>query len=119
KRMQDLRVTNLAVNYDLIGWRVGRNRVLIGEHDGISMEELSIRPRKRDRDDESGAQAESRSKRLAKLRDRVVLYDGILQSIESVRDLRGAARDEQFMEELGAKKGYFHALKYDTLTSIP
>lgn len=28
-RMQDLRVTDLAVNYELISWRVGRNRVLI------------------------------------------------------------------------------------------
>jgi hypothetical protein len=27
-RMQDLRVTSLAVNYDLISWRIGRNRVL-------------------------------------------------------------------------------------------
>ena len=27
-RMQDLRVTSLAVNYDLVNWRVGRNRVL-------------------------------------------------------------------------------------------
>jgi signal recognition particle subunit SRP68 len=114
KRMQDLRVTNLAVNYDLIGWRVGRNRVLIGEHDGIDMEELLVKTRKRSRsDEETGSKTESKSKRLAKLQDRVVLYDGILQSIESVRDLRGAARDEDFMEELEAKKSYFHALKYD------
>jgi signal recognition particle subunit SRP68 len=114
RRMQDLRVTNLAVNYDLIGWRVGRNRVLIGEHDGIGMDELLVKTRKRRRGgDELSTKTESRSKRLAKLQDRVVLYDGILQSIESVRDLRGAARDEEFMEELEAKKNYFHALKYD------
>ena len=119
RRMQDLRVTNLAVNYDLIGWRVGRNRVLIGEHDGIGMDELSVKTRKRSRGgDEPSTKTESRSKRLAKLQDRVVLYDGILQSIESVRDLRGAARDEEFMEELEAKKNYFHALKYDISTPV-
>jgi signal recognition particle subunit SRP68 len=117
RRMQDLRVTNLAVNYDLIGWRVGRNRVLIGEQDGINTEQLSVKTLKRSR---SGSQSvdktESRSKRLARLQDRVVLYDAILQSIESVKDLRGAARDTEFMEELEAKKNYFHALKYDIST---
>jgi signal recognition particle subunit SRP68 len=113
RRMQDLRVTNLAVNYDLIGWRVGRNRALIGEQDG-SAEDVSAKTRKRTRSgDESVGKAESRSKRLAKLQDRIVLYDGILQSIESVKDLRGAARDADFMDELEAKKNYFHALKYE------
>jgi signal recognition particle subunit SRP68 len=112
-RIQDLRVTNLVVNYDLIGWRVGRNRVLIGGRDGVDLETLPVKPPRRVRRDgqEWTEKAEGRGRKLARLRDRIVLYDAILQSIDSVKDLRGAVRDFGFVEELDGKRSYFQALK--------
>ena len=111
-RMQDLRITNLAVNYDLVGWRVGRNRILIGEDDGMELKSSSVNKPKRPRKD--GKQWEEREegtgRKLARLRERTVLYDAILQSIDSVKDLPGAA-EPSFREELDGKRAYFQALK--------
>lgn len=112
-RMQDLRVTSLAVNYDLIGWRIGRNRVLIGEDDGASLEGEKLRKPKRARKDgkEWVEKEEGNGRKLARLRERVVIYDATLQSIDSVKELRGAVRDAAFIEELEGKRAYFQALK--------
>ncbi|OQO07056.1 hypothetical protein B0A48_07622 [Cryoendolithus antarcticus] len=112
-RMQDLRVTSLAVNYDLVSWRVGRNRVLIGDRDGLDFPAHVQKQSKRTRKDGTPypVQPEPRSRKLARLRERVVLYDAAIQSIESVKDLRGAMRDETFVAELDAKSAYFRALK--------
>lgn len=112
-RMQDLRVTILAVNYDLIQWRVGRNRVLIGEDDGLKLDgDQAKRPRKALKDGtEPVEKEEGTGKKLARLRERVVLYDSILQSIDSVKELRGAVRDSGFIKELEGKRSYFQALK--------
>lgn len=116
-RMQDLRVTSLAVNYDLIGWRVGRNRMLIGLDDGLHMDgEPPRRRRASNKDGEEAAQqSEGVNKAMARLRERNVLYDGILQSIESIKELRGAARDQTFLNELEGQLAYFRALKYAPL----
>jgi signal recognition particle subunit SRP68 len=112
-RMQDLRVTSLAVNYGLIGWRVGRNRVLIGDDDGAELKDAS--PKKLKRSQKSGTELvekqEGNGRKLARLRERVVLYDAILQSIDSVKELPGAA-EISFREELEGKRAYFQALKY-------
>jgi signal recognition particle subunit SRP68 len=35
KRMQSLQITRTAVGYEMVSWRIGRNRVLVGERDGI------------------------------------------------------------------------------------
>ena len=112
-RMQDLRVANLAVNYDLVGWRVGRNRVLIGEDDGSSLpKNLSRKPRGQRKDGKEERKQEGTGRKLARLRERVVLYDAILQSIDSVKELPGAA-EPSFRDELDGKRAYFQALKYD------
>lgn len=105
-RMQDLRVTNLAVNYDLIGWRVGRNRVLIGSQDGLEFDFTRGKQHSQQKTISIG-----KGQKLSKLRERVVLYDAILQSIDSVKDLQGANREAAFVEELDAKRAYFQALK--------
>ncbi|KAF4301882.1 hypothetical protein GTA08_BOTSDO06315 [Botryosphaeria dothidea] len=112
-RMQDLRVTDLAVNYALIGWRVGRNRVLIGDGDGADLgTEHFKKPKKPRRDGKEWAEKEEGTgRKLARIRERNVLYDSILQSIDSVKDLRGALRDATFIEELEGKKAYYRALK--------
>ncbi|KAI9780399.1 MAG: hypothetical protein M1816_002857 [Peltula sp. TS41687] len=117
RRMQALQVTRTAVNYALIGWRIGRNRMLIGPEDGAGMEgggSMRRRPRKRTTDGEEEAvveKPEGTGRQLARLRERVVLYDAILQSIDSIKDLPGVAGDETFMAELQAKRNYFRALK--------
>ncbi|KAK5729029.1 signal recognition particle subunit srp68 [Elasticomyces elasticus] len=112
-RMQDLRVTSLAVNYGLISWRVGRNRILIGDDDGLSFSALQPKKPKRPRKDGRPypEKEEPRSRKLARLRERVVLYDATIQSINSVKDLRGAMRDAAFVTELEGKEAYFRALK--------
>ena len=113
-RMQDLRVTSLAVNYDLVSWRVGRNRVLIGAgDDGMTFEPQVPKKAKRLRKDgsEYPAKEEGRGHKLARLKERVVLYDATIQSINSIKDLRGAMRDTTFVEELEGKANYFRALK--------
>lgn len=112
-RMQNLRVTSLSVNYDLVSWRVGRNRVLIGEDDGLLFESQRQKKPKRARKDgtEHPEQQEGRGRKLARLRERTVLYDSCIQSINSVKDLRGAMRDATFVEELDGKINYFRALK--------
>lgn len=115
-RMQDLRVTSLAVNYALVSWRVGRNRVLIGSEDGRLFEDRKAKRPKRQRDEEANhspaVKEEARGSKLARLRERVVLYDAIIQSIESIKEFRGAMRDESFVQEVEGKRAYFHALRY-------
>lgn len=112
-RMQNLRVTSLSVNYDLVSWRVGRNRALIGSNDGTTFEAQKHQKQKRSRKDgtEQVEKEEPRGRKLARLRERTVLYDSTIQSINSVKDLRGAVRDEKFVKELDAKANYFRALK--------
>lgn len=112
-RMQDLRVTSLSVNYDLVSWRVGRNRIMIGDNDGLTFEAQKQKKPARTRKDgtELPENEEGRGRKLARLRERVVLYDATIQSIESVKDLRGAMRDESFVQELEGKSAYFRALK--------
>ena len=112
-RMQDLRVTSLAVNYDLVSWRVGRNRTLVGEDDGMLFEPQFQKKPKHARKDgtEYPDKEESRGHKLARLKERVVLFDTSIQSINSVKEVRGAMRDAKFVEELETKANYFRALK--------
>lgn len=117
RRMQALQITRTAVNYDLVAWRIGRNRVLCGRQDGAVFEaEISRKP-KRHRTDgkEWVAREESNGKKLARLRERVVLYAATLQSLDSVKELPGVAADEGFMKELEAKRAYFAALRWTLL----
>lgn len=117
QRMQDLRVTSLAVNYALVSWRVGRNRTLIGSNDGMPFVRQPHKKRKRSKKDEAEyvEVPESRSHILARLRERVVLLDASIQSINSVKDLPGAVRDASFLSELDDKIVYFRALKCLTI----
>lgn len=109
KRMQDLQITRTAVNYALVGWRVGRNRVLCGEQDGIVFEA----PQGKTLKDGKAAMRrdEGSGKKLARLRERVVLYDLTLQSLEFVLELPGVAADSAFVQELEAKRSYFRSLR--------
>lgn len=140
-RTQDLRVTDLSVNFALISWRIGRNRVLItnsrrsrppptttttttnnnnNTDDGLlfSLDSPRVPPvRKRARQPtkpqrpSAPPKLESRAHALARLRARVVLYDSTLQSLDALAALRGAARDESLQAELAGRRTYFAALR--------
>ncbi|EPS27897.1 hypothetical protein PDE_02841 [Penicillium oxalicum 114-2] len=103
KRLQALQITRTAVNYNLVGWRVGRNRVLCGEHDGLTLEE--------DSNAKNTKHSASNGKKLNKLRERVVLYDSTLQSLDFILELPGVAADAAFVEDIEAKRRYFRALR--------
>lgn len=109
KRMQSLQITRTAVNYTLVEWLVGRNRMLCGEQDGISFDTSQA---KAARGEKGGKRRiEGRGKRLSQLRERLVLYDLTLQSLESVLELPGVAADSSFVQGLQGKLSYFRALR--------
>ncbi|PGH18312.1 hypothetical protein AJ80_04490 [Polytolypa hystricis UAMH7299] len=111
KRMQALQVTRTAVNYALITWRVGRNRVLCGPGDGLAAE-LDRLPTKPKAHRQTGRRKEETiGRRLGRLRERVALYDAILQSLDFIRELPGVAGDAAFVQELEAKRSYFQSLR--------
>ncbi|KAJ5678278.1 uncharacterized protein N7477_003911 [Penicillium maclennaniae] len=107
--MQALQITRTAVNYSLVGWRVGRNRVLCGEQDGLVFEDEQAK---------SGKETKRRGgngKKLTQLRERLVLYDSTLQSLDFILELPGVAADSTFVQDLEAKRRYFRALRCLTL----
>lgn len=112
RRMQGLQITRTAVNYALVGWRIGRNRILCGDQDGALLEPEIRQPKApRINGKTRPVQDESVGRKLTRLTERVVLYDSTLQSLDSVKELPGAAADEKFLEELNAKHAYFAALR--------
>ncbi|GES61559.1 signal recognition particle [Aspergillus terreus] len=113
RRMQSLQITRTAVNYALVGWRIGRNRVLCGDSDGVTFETDQVKTPKGGK--ASGKREEATRKKLARLRERVVLYDSTLQSIEFILELPGVAADSEFVGELEAKRSYFRALRCLTI----
>ncbi|KAI5865083.1 hypothetical protein GGS23DRAFT_557601 [Durotheca rogersii] len=111
-RIQSLQITRTAVNYQMISWRIGRNRVLSGEHDGALLDSAPTTTRKSKKDATSRKpKVEPPSKKIARLKDKVVLYDSTLKSIDSIKELPGVAADEELLEQLEATVKYFHALK--------
>ena len=109
-RMQALQITRTATNYALVGWRIGRNRILCGRQDGALLEPETYRRSGKD-DKRTTNQEESTGRKLARLRERVVLYDSSLQSLDTVKELPGVAADQNFVEGLEAKRAYFAALR--------
>lgn len=116
-RMQGLQITRTAVNYEMINWRIGRNRVLTGHDDG-GPEEYNASRRKKvkaAKDGEATEQQKKRelppSKKLAKLKEKVALYDGTLQNLESIKELPGVAADESLAAKIHGYEKYFGALK--------
>ncbi|KAL8712031.1 MAG: hypothetical protein Q9220_003727 [cf. Caloplaca sp. 1 TL-2023] len=112
-RMQSLQITRTAVNYNLVERRIGRNRVLCGDQDGATFEPEPVKKLNKPRADGKPRlpEAESKGRQLSRLKERVVLYDSTLQSLESVKELPGVAADQTFVRELEGKKAYFSALR--------
>ncbi|RKF60106.1 Signal recognition particle subunit SRP68 [Erysiphe neolycopersici] len=94
QRIQNLQVIQTAIRFDMISWRIDRNRVLLGEQDGIHVEKTK-----------------SIQRRLVRLRENTVLYDSILQSLSSIKDLAGIATDGPLLKEINAKHDYFSSLR--------
>ncbi|KAK0745163.1 hypothetical protein B0T21DRAFT_345257 [Apiosordaria backusii] len=115
-RMQSLQITRTAVNYEMISWRIGRNRVLIGQDDGARVD-FGAPTRKKKQQEETEEASEDKGKdltpgrQIAKLKEKAVLYDGILQSLESIKELPGVANDQELSTQLEATSQYFTALK--------
>ena len=81
RKMQSLQITRTALEYNLIGWRVGRNRTLIGNEDGLLADGVGSKSGPLVKDDEK-ARPERRTRRgkmLSQLRERVALYDATIQ----------------------------------------
>ena len=112
-RMQSLQITRTAINYAVIEWRIGRNRVLCGTDDGLMFEsEKARRPLKPRKDGKPReVKAESAGRKISRLRERVALYDSTLQSLDAVKELPGVIADTSFVQELDAKRAYFRSLK--------
>jgi signal recognition particle subunit SRP68 len=109
RRMQSLQITRTAVSYDMVSWRIGRNRVLVGEMDGASQESLTPKLSKKKPSKES--KPEGTGRQLAHFREKAALYDAILQSLDSIKELPGVAADTSLLAEVDAKYAYFSALK--------
>lgn len=111
-RIQSLQITRTAVNYQMISWRIGRNRVLSGEHDGALLDSAPNTTRKAKKDASlRKAKIEPPGRRVARLKEKVVLYDATLQSLESIKELPGVAADDGLLQQLDASTKYFRALK--------
>ena len=108
-RMQALQVTRTAVNYALIEWRVGRDRVLCGPDDGLGGDSKQGLQKKSKRSKSKKALKAGAS--LASLRKMVALYDTILQSLNSISELPGVAGDTDLVQELKGRTAYFRALR--------
>ncbi|KAI5287260.1 hypothetical protein KEM54_006119 [Ascosphaera aggregata] len=123
KRMQALQVTRTAVNYRLVAWRIGRNRVATGPDDGLTLEDLTAPDVKPIEGDDACAKAAAAAaakkaakqtsvpKRMDVLRRQAALYDATLQDLDAVKELPGVMGDEELVAELEAKKSYFQALR--------
>lgn len=115
QRMQRLQITRTAVNYEMISWRIGRNRVLTGKDDGAPEEYGSSRRKVAKAKDGAAEQKKERelptSKKLAKLKEKVALYDGTLQNLGSIKELPGVAADEGLATRIAAYENYFGAVK--------
>lgn len=112
-RIQSLQITRTAVNFAVIEYRIGRNRVLCGPSDGLRFDsEQKKQASKPTKAELSGSsKSESTGRQLSRLRERTALYDSILQSLDAVKELPGVVADEAFVQELDDKHAYFRALK--------
>ena len=129
-RMQALHLTRTALHYTLISWRTGRNRVLCGDQDGAYIHVPEHKQIHKRHSRGSGARTEirmveSNGQAMRRLKERIVLYDATLQSLETIHLLPGVAADQCFLAELESKRSYFRSLRclalarsYDILGNV-
>ena len=108
-RMQALQITRTSVHYDLISWRIGRDRTLCGDLDGIAT--LSLYHWRVPSSNKAQPPREQISRLTKCIKEQVVLYGSILQSLESLESLPGVASDAALSEEIRGKWAYFESLR--------
>ena len=116
-RIQSLQVTRTAVNFEMVSWRIGRNRVLTGPHDGAV--ENYKQTRRGEKFKKSEEEAEKRnqepdlptSRKLAKLKELAALHDGTLQNLRTMKELPGVAADQGIATRIEAFEKYFESLR--------
>jgi signal recognition particle subunit SRP68 len=124
QKMQNLQLTWTVVNYSMICWRVGRNRVMISN--------IMSGPKKPKKDGTEPVE-EISGRKLGHLKEEIALYDAILQvhipnptlsispltvlqkSLEQIANLPGVAADETFTTELNSKASFFRALRTSSI----
>ncbi|KAI5851047.1 hypothetical protein BZA05DRAFT_320015, partial [Tricharina praecox] len=107
QKMQILQLTWTVVNYSMICWRVGRNRVMISN--------IISGPKKTSKKGETVPVEEVSGKKISHLKEEIALYDAILQSLEQITNLPGVAADEAFTTELTSKASFFRALRTSSI----
>ena len=111
-RIQSLLIARTAMSYEMVSWRIGRNRVLSGDHDGATMDSSPDTKRRQKRAaEEQRLRNEPPSKQLSRLKEKVALYNSTLQSLDTVKELPGVSQDEALSVTLDATNKYFLALK--------
>lgn len=113
-RVQSLQITRTAVNFAVIEWRIGRNRILCGIDDGLTFDTTLSKNHSKGRADgkSQNVKEESLGRQLATLRERTALYESILQSLDAIKEFPGVAADSELVSEVEGKKAYFKALKF-------
>ena len=110
--MQLLYIARTAANYEMISDRIGRNRVLTGPHDGaVAVVPAGKKSAQKSAQKSAKNANEAPGRQLARLKEKVVLYDGTLQSLDTVKELPGVAADVTLSAQLDATAKYFVALK--------
>lgn len=108
-RMQNLAILRTKLKYDLLSWQIGRNRVLLGQHDGALLEDgPGLKKSSTAVDAAPGIKDSQQVKQLEK---KTNVYSKTLQILEAAKELPGVAADETLAAEIDAVSKYFTALK--------
>lgn len=108
-RMQNLAILRTKLNYDLLSWQIGRNRVLLGQQDGAVLEDGPGLKKGNAADTETPAVKDSQQ--VKQLEKKANVYSKTLQILEAAKELPGVAADEHLAAEIDAVSKYFTALK--------
>lgn len=108
-RMQNLAILRTKLKYDLLSWQIGRNRVLLGQHDGALLEDGP--GLKKSSIAVEAAPGIKDSQQVKQLEKKTNVYSKTLQILEAAKELPGVAADEHLAAEIDAVSKYFTALK--------
>ena len=119
-KMQSLQVTMTALSFSLVEWQIGRNRVLCGPQDGIVSESQApkVQKKRHQGNTKEILREESANKKIARVRQRILHYDSTLQSLDSVKELKGVAGDAEFLKSIEAAIRYYLSLKYESTACL-
>ncbi|POS76162.1 signal recognition particle protein [Diaporthe helianthi] len=108
-RMQNLAVLRTKLKYDLLSWQIGRNRVLLGQHDGALLDDGPGFKKSKSAGDAAPGIKDSRL--VKQLGKKTSVYTKTIQILEEAKELPGVSADEDLVAEIDAVAKYFTALK--------